>query len=42
LACAKDYLYFYVRTEKPITPQTDLNWMAPLIAHSITASVAAI
>jgi hypothetical protein len=27
----KDYFYFYVRTEKPITPQTDPNWMTLLI-----------
>jgi len=26
-----EYIYFYVRTEKPITPQTDPNWMTLLI-----------
>jgi len=27
----KDYFYFYVRTEKPITPHSDPNWMTLLI-----------
>jgi hypothetical protein len=31
VAWDKDYLYFYLRTEKSITPQTDPNWMMLLI-----------
>jgi hypothetical protein len=31
VCCDHEYFYFYVQTEKPITPPSDPNWMMLLI-----------